>query len=84
VPGACRRAHRLVFCFEVCVVDIFLYGDEVSRVHSYIDNGWITSDLGDVVTDLMSNPDFATVYDVPEPATIVLLGLGAVLMRKKK
>ena len=45
-------------------------------------------DLGDVTLSLISD-DFATVYDtqvihqIPEPATLLLLGLGALILAKK-
>ena len=60
-----------------------LWGDQVSTVEAYFDNGYITSDLGFIATDLTSNPGYTTVSPtaVPEPATIGLFAVfGGALM----
>jgi hypothetical protein len=63
---------------------LILPGDQRSRIKGYVDSGWITSSLGEVKTDLDMNPGFTTVYAIPEPATMVLLGLGGLLLRKRR
>ncbi len=61
---------------------LILNGDQTTLVQGYIDNGWINDN---VQMSLTMNPGKTTVYVIPEPATICLLGLGALsLMRRKK
>jgi hypothetical protein len=63
---------------------LILPGDQESRINGYITSGWITSSLGDIEIDLDMNPGYTTVYAIPEPATMVLLGLGGLLLRKRR
>jgi hypothetical protein len=65
---------------------LILPGDKTSVILGYITNTWITCTpgLGTVTTDLTTNPGYTTVYVIPEPATMVLLGLGGLLLRKRR
>lgn len=60
-------------------------GDIVSKVTGYIGNGFITGVGGAVQVDYdVTTPGKTTVY-IPEPATLLTLGLGSlVLYRRKK
>jgi len=63
-----------------------LPGDFVSVLQGYVDNNYITGNgvAGAVSIDLTTNPGFTTAMEIPEPATMILLGLGGLLIRRKK
>jgi hypothetical protein len=60
---------------------IIVIGDLSARIQGYIANGWITGATYDYN---ITNAGATTIY-VPEPATVCLLGLGALsLIRRRK
>jgi hypothetical protein len=65
---------------------LVLQTDRVAEITSYIDDGWFATEEG--WTIMLSYDDLegtTTVYAVPEPATVCLLGLGAMaLLRRNK
>ena len=66
---------------------LIISGDVSGLIQGYVGSGLITSGLGsigDVTIDLAMNPGSTTVYAVPEPATMILLGLGGMLIRKRR
>ncbi len=61
---------------------IIVTGDKTTTIQGYIDNGWINDN---VQMSLTMNPGSTTLYVIPEPATICLLGLGMLsLIRRRK
>jgi hypothetical protein len=75
--------HGLINIGEGTIV---LAGDVLTEVGGYVDNGWIVAtDIGDMI-DASYADGFTTIQAVviPEPATITLLGLSALFLRKRK
>lgn len=56
--------------------------NELALYQTYIDLGWITSNTGTIAMSYNAASD--TIAIVPEPATMVLLGLGGLLIRRKR
>jgi hypothetical protein len=63
---------------------VTINGDVRTLVQGYIDNGWIKSNGVDIAyTDVTYNAGKTTI--IPEPATLCLLGIGALsLLRRRK
>jgi hypothetical protein len=61
---------------------IIVAGDLTARINQYIGDGWINDN---VQVSLTMNPGKTTLFVVPEPTTLCLLGIGALsLIRRKK
>lgn len=63
---------------------ILLPGDATSLIANYAANGLITGNgvIGDVQVDVVNGNSIVTA--VPEPATMLLIGLGGLLIRKRR
>lgn len=63
---------------------VLLPGDYTSIINAYIANGRMASDgvIGPVAIDVSSGDTVLTA--IPEPATMILLGLGGLLIRKRR
>lgn len=61
-------------------------GAKETLMNSYIADGWMTNSSGEglVVDWNISNPGFTTVQLVPEPATLMLLGIGGLSFLRRK
>jgi hypothetical protein len=62
---------------------LILPGDQRSRIDGYVTSGWITSDLGGI-SATFDDVNTTVIGVIPEPATMVLLGLGGLLLRKRR
>lgn len=64
---------------------VIVGGNRVDQANDYFALGKIASDLGAINSVYTAEGDFTTITAIPEPATLSLLGLGALaLLRKKK
>ena len=59
-------------------------GNRVGQANDYFALGKIASDLGAIEAVYTADGDFTTITAIPEPATMMLLGLGGLLIRRKK
>jgi hypothetical protein len=62
---------------------LVLPGNRVGEVGGFFSSGYITSDLGGI-SAIYDDVNTTVIGVVPEPATMILLGLGGLLMRKRR
>jgi hypothetical protein len=63
---------------------IILNGDRTNEIQGYIDEGWLTAAPGFFIPVMHDDLADVTIIGIPEPATIGLLALGGLLLRKRK
>lgn len=59
-------------------------GNRVDAAYAYEDLGKIVGGLGEISAIFDGGADLTTITNVPEPATMLLLGLGGMLLRKRR
>lgn len=63
---------------------VIIGGNRVNEADAYFALGKIASDLGAIQSVYDETGEFTTITAVPEPATMILLGLGGMLIRKRR
>jgi hypothetical protein len=63
---------------------IIIAGDKVATIMGYRDNGWIQSNGGEFLDEWITFDGTNTILEIPEPATLCILAIGAFgLIRRK-